>query len=161
MPAPEAIKWFVVANHEWPSRTVMPKFMRAAGFEMADARGKSWEAYCEDAKPLLAAAGVRIPPPPKRRGGRGVKRTFVVPENMRKPLAGPWADRAACVDAVARWLLRLRAGDRQSRKAYAAFAVGKPDFPSPSRLDENHGGWSAILADARVRAREMRAAESA
>jgi hypothetical protein len=77
--------------------------------------------------------GCPIPPPPKRRGGRDVNAPFIPPGCPAEDC--PRRDPDACVEPVTRRLRTLKAGDGQSRKAYAAFSV-QAGLPSLSRFDQ-------------------------
>jgi hypothetical protein len=162
VPAPEAIKVFVLINDEWPSRTVMKKFMRDAGYTMARS-DDDWTSYLEAARDLLVAEGRPLPPPTVIKRGRGIKRNFKLPPPGTFPESasprGPWQKEQACVDAVARWLVGPPKPKKETRAAYLGFCVGKPDFPSP-KVFEQHGGWSTILKKARAQARAKRGIET-
>jgi hypothetical protein len=158
MSGAEAIKWFVIANDEWPSRRVLKKFMREAKLTLAEMPG-DFAKYLSEAAALLSAEGHPVPPKTVPPRGRGNKRTFKLPPDGAMPASaskvGPWQDEDACVDAVARWLVGPPKPPKQTRRAYGVFAAGKPDFPSPTAF-EQHSGWSAVLEKARIRARGLR-----
>ena len=146
----EAVRRFLESQGAMPTSTQLERLAAAQRFPLPRIPAGGHKQALLEVQAAFAAEGRWAPAtyPPKNR--RPVY-DFEGPSAADRP-EGRRVKRYSkedCLAGVLAYLVESGPGERASQKRYGAWAVGTP-HPAPSALGR-HGGWTALLAEARAR----------
>jgi hypothetical protein len=143
-PITDLLERFYEAHGAQPSARDLKAFARANGIPYPRETGRTWNESVMAWKQSRRDKGLPVPdrtPPPKERADYGaVRGASAAHANERRRTQWTVAN---CVNAVARYLAHLPAGQRSTKRDYYDWARGQDDAPAPSIFD-GRGGWEAI-----------------
>jgi hypothetical protein len=148
----EAIRRFLETQGAMPTSTQLERFASAQSFPLPRRPPGGHQQAMLDVQARFLSEGRWAPAtyPPKNRRPRydfefaRVKQAGEVRRSKRRT-------KEECVAAVIAYLEQLGPGEKVSQKRYGAWAVGTP-HPAPSAFGR-HGGWTAVLTEARAQRR--------